>query len=209
MIDSFEFSKNAGGVLLALLLIVAPKTFIDIARQSHHGEITNGFTLPAATEAATPDAGGGGGAAPAGFDPAQVVASVATASAEDGAAAFKKCAACHSFEKGAASKAGPNLWGVLGRPHGSFPGFNYSEAMKGKGGDWTYTDLASFIHKPKDFVPGTKMIFAGVSDNGEVASLIAYIRTLSDSPPPLPEAAAPAAQPEAAPAQPEAAKPAP
>jgi cytochrome c len=213
MIDSFEFSKIAGGVLAALLLIFAPKTFIDIMRQSHHGEIKNGFTLPAATEAAAPSPGGGA-AAPAAFDPAQVAAAVATASPEEGAAAFKKCAACHSFEKGAASKAGPNLWGVLGRPHGSFPGFAYSEAMKSKGGDWTYSDLAQFIHKPKEFVPGTKMIFAGVADTGELASIIAYIRTLSDNPQPLPEAAPPpAAQPEAAPAeapaQPEAPKPAP
>ncbi len=199
MTDSFEYTKIAGGVLAALLVIFAPKTFIDTMRQLHHGEIKNGYTLPAATEAATPSPDGGT-AAPAAFDPAQVVASVATASPEDGAAAFKKCATCHSFEKGAASKAGPNLWGVLGRPHGSFEGFNYSEGMKGKSGDWTYSDLASFLHKPKDFVPGTKMIFAGVSDTGELASLIAYIRTLSDSPQPLPEAT---------PAQPEAPKPAP
>ncbi len=196
MIDSFEFTKIAGGVLAALLFIFAPKTLIDTVRQPHHGEITNGFTLPAATEAATPSPGGGA-ATPAAFDPAQVVATVATASPEDGAAAFKKCATCHSFEKGAAAKAGPNLWGVLGRPHGSFPGFGYSEAMKSKGGDWTYSDLAQFIHKPKDFVPGTKMIFAGVADTGELASIIAYIRTLSDNPPPLPEAAQSAAQPEA------------
>lgn len=204
MMDSFEFSKIAGGVLAALLLIFAPKTFIDTVRHSHHGEITNGYTLPAATEAAAPSPDGGG-AAPAAFDAAQVVASVATASPEDGAAAFKKCATCHSFEKGAASKAGPNLWGVLGRPHGSFDGFNYSEAMKSKSGDWTYSDLAHFIHKPKEFVPGTKMIFAGVADTGELASIIAYLRTLSDNPQPLPAAAAPAAQPEAAAPKPDAA----
>jgi cytochrome c len=188
MTDSFELTKMAGGVLAALLLIFAPKTFIDTVRQSHHhGEIAGGYKLPAAAQTDTaPEAGAAG---PAAFDPEQVVAALATAKPEDGAAAFKKCLTCHSAEKGAASKAGPNLWGVLGRPHGSFAGFGYSEAMKSKGGNWTYTDLASFIHKPKAFVPGTKMIFNGVSDLSEIANLVAFIRTLSDSPEPLPQSA--------------------
>lgn len=212
MVDSFELSKIAGGVLAALLVIFLPKTFMDLARQSH-GEITGGYTLPAPAEGggATPD----GGAAPAAFDPAQVVAALPAANPENAASTFKKCTACHSAEKGAASKAGPNLWGVLGRPHGSLADFKgYSEALKSKGGDWTYADLASFLHKPREWLPGTKMIFAGVSDTGELADLIAYIRNLSDSPLPLPEAqsAAPQPPPEGgeapeggqAPAQPEA-----
>lgn len=184
MMDSFEFTKIAGGVLMALLLIFLPKTFIDLAH--HHGPVEGGYTLPAPSETAAAPAAGGE-AAPAAFDPAKVAAAIATAKPENGAAAFKKCLACHTAEKGAASKAGPNLWGVLGRPHGSFPGFGYSEAMKSKGGDWTYSDLASFLHKPKAFVPGTKMVFAGVADSAELADLIAYIRTLSDNPPPLPQ----------------------
>jgi cytochrome c len=185
MMDSFELTKIAGGVLAALLLIVAPKTFIDLARHSSHGEIVGGYKLPAAAEqAAAPE---GGAPAPAAFDPASVVASLATAKPENASGTFKKCLACHSAEKGAASKAGPNLWGVLGRPHGSLADFKgYSEAMKTKGGDWTYTDLASFLHKPKAFIPGTKMIFNGVTDPVELADLVAYLRTLSDSPQPLP-----------------------
>ncbi|HEX2841913.1 cytochrome c family protein [Hyphomicrobium sp.] len=184
MMDSFELTKIAGGVLTALLLIFVPKTFIDLARHgSHH--IEGGFTLPAPTEAAAPAEGGSAQAAA--FDPAKVVAAIATAKPENASGTFKKCLGCHSAEKGAASKAGPNLWGVLGRPHGSFPGFGYSEAMKAKGGDWTYSDLAAFLHKPKQFLPGTKMIFNGVSDPQELADLLAYLRTLSDSPQPLPQ----------------------
>jgi cytochrome c len=184
MMDSFELTKIAGGVLAALLVIVAPKTFIDLAHHGHK-KIEGGYTLPVSEQAAAPAEGGA--AQPAAFDPAQVVAAVATAKPESGAGTFKKCLACHTAEKGAASKAGPNLWGVLGRPHASFPGFGYSEALKSKSGDWTYSDLASFLHKPKAFVPGTKMVFAGVSDTGELADLIAYIRTLSDNPAPLPQ----------------------
>lgn len=196
MLDSFELTKIASGVLLALLLIFVPKTFINIAQQSH-GEIEGGYTLPAPTEGGGAPAEGGG-AAPAGFDPAQVIAALPSANSDNGAATFKKCLACHSAQKDAASKAGPNLWGVLGRPHGSYPDFKgYSDAMKSKNVEWNYADLAHFLHKPREFMPGTKMIFAGVSDTGELADLIAYIRTLSDSPLPLPEASAPAAQPDA------------
>lgn len=185
MMDSFELTKIAGGVLAALLLIFVPKTFIDLARHgSHH--IEGGYKLPAATETGAP--GGGGAPQAAAFDPAKVVAAVATAKPENATGTFKKCLGCHSAEKGAASKVGPNLWGVLGRPHGSQADFKgYSEAMKSKGGDWTYADLAAFLHKPKQAVPGTKMVFNGVSDPQELADLIAYLRTLSDSPQPLPQ----------------------
>lgn len=192
MVDSFELSKIAGGVLAALLVIFLPKTFIDIARQPH-GEITGGYTLPAASEGGGPATDGA--AAPAAFDPAQVVAALPTANPENGKGTFRKCLACHSAEKGAASKAGPNLWGVLGRPHGGAEDFKgYSEALKSKGGDWTFADLAAFLHKPREWLPGTKMIFAGVADTGELADLVAYMRTLADSPLPLPEASGAAPQ---------------
>ncbi|WP_334146905.1 c-type cytochrome [Hyphomicrobium sp.] len=193
MMDTFEFSKIAGGILAALLVIFVPRTFIDIARQGHHGEIANGFTLPAATEEAASAPGGGGAAAPAAFDVSQVITALQTAKAEDGQAAFKKCQTCHTADAASGSKTGPNLWNVLGRERGTRADFTgYSDAMKSKTGAWTYEDLAHFLHKPKEFVPGTKMIFAGIADPGELAALIAYIRTLSDNPQPLPAAAAPA-----------------
>ncbi len=192
MMDSFEFSKIAGGVLAALLVIFVPRTFIDIARQGHH-EITNGFALPAATEEAASAPEGGGAAAPAAFDVSKVLAALKTAKPEDGKAIFKKCQACHTADATSGSKTGPNLWNVLGRERGTRADFTgYSDAMKTKTGKWTYEDLAHFLHKPKEFVPGTKMAFAGVSDPGDLASLIAYIRTLSDNPQPLPDGAAPA-----------------
>lgn len=209
MIDSFELTKIAGGVLAALLLIFAPKAALDIAGHGHSA-VTDGYTLPEPTLAAAPADGDGGEAAPAAFDPAQVVAALATANPANATGTFKKCVSCHTAEKDAASKAGPNLWGVLGREHGSVADFKgYSEAMKSKGGAWTYADLASFLHAPKAWLPGTRMVFAGVSDPTELADLIAYLRTLSDSPQPLPEVAAPASDsstqplPEAAPAAPE------
>jgi cytochrome c len=184
MMDSFEFTKFAAGVLMALLLIFGTKAAIEIAKSGHHHEVVGGFTLPAAApEGAAPaDAA----KPPAAFDPAAVVAMIKTAKPEDAAGTFKKCAGCHSYEKGAANKVGPDLWGIVGRKKGGVEFSGYSEAMKTKGGEWTYTDLAQFIHSPKTFVPGTKMMFAGVSDPQDLANVIAYLRTLSDSPAALP-----------------------
>jgi cytochrome c len=186
MIDSFEFSKIAGAVLAALLVIFVPKTIIDMRLQGHH-EVKGGFTLPAATEQATAPGATDAAAAPAAFDAAKVVASIGAANAENGKGIFKKCQTCHTADKTAGSKAGPNLWGVVGRARGTRADFSgYSEAMKTKGGEWTFADLAGFVHSPKGWLPGTKMVFPGISDPGELADLLAYVRTLSDSPAPLP-----------------------
>jgi cytochrome c len=67
---------------------------------------------------------------------------------------------------------------VVGRPKAGHAAFNYSEALKAKGGDWTPADLAAFIHDPKEFVPGTKMIFPGVKDSTDLSDLLAYLDTL-------------------------------
>ena len=200
MMDSFELNKIAGGVLLALLLIFVPKTLIN--ELSHHGPVTGGYELPQPDGAAPAD-GGEPAAAPKGFDPADVVALVGDASPDDGKAAFRACVACHSAEKGAASKAGPNLYGVLGRALGTVGDFGgYSDAIKSKGGEWTYEALAEFLHAPRSYLPGTRMVFNGIADNATLADLIAYLRSLADSPAPLPEPApAAAAPPAAAPAE--------
>jgi cytochrome c len=113
---------------------------------------------------------------------------LAKADPAKGQALTKVCATCHSFEKGAAAKVGPDLYGVVGRPKGSAAGFSYSDAMKAKGGDWTFADLDSFITSPKTFVSGTKMGFGGEPDAGKRADIIVYLRTLSDAPVPLPAA---------------------
>jgi cytochrome c len=112
---------------------------------------------------------------------------LADASAEEGEGEARACAACHSFEQGGAAKVGPPLWGVVGRPIGSEGGFSYSEALAGKGGEWTYENLSHFLTNPKEWAPGTKMAFAGIDDSQDRANVILYLRSLSDSPPPLPE----------------------
>jgi cytochrome c len=115
---------------------------------------------------------------------------LAQASPEKGASQAKKCAACHSEEKGGPIKIGPPLWGVVGRDIASVEGFEYSEALRSKEAEkWTFDNLFAFIHSPREWAPGTKMTFAGIKSPADRADLLVYLRTLSDQPPPLPEVA--------------------
>ena len=97
----------------------------------------------------------------------------------------KVCQPCHTFEKGGVNKLGANLWGVVGRPKFD-SGFNYSAAMKAKGGDWTIPELNDFLANPLGYIPGTTMTFAGLPRPQERADVITYLNTLSDDPKPLP-----------------------
>lgn len=121
------------------------------------------------------------------FDAEAVVALLARANAEEGAATFKTCWACHTSEKGEPAVIGPNLWGVVGRPKAGEPGYRYSEALKAKGGTWSYEALAELIHNPRTFAPGTSMAFRGIEENARIANLLAYLRTLADDPAALPK----------------------
>lgn len=178
--DSFELNKVAGAVLGALLFAVGSGF---VAELIYHPKPAGnaGYPLPepepkaAASEAAAPKA-----------EP--IAVRLASADAEKGKAGSKACAACHSFEKGGPNKVGPHLWDVVERQKAHEPGFEYSGALKEKGGTWTFDDLDHFLENPKGWVKGTKMAFAGIGSPTERANVIAYLRTLSDSPKPLPAA---------------------
>jgi cytochrome c len=118
-----------------------------------------------------------------------IEALLASASAERGQAAAKQCQACHTFEKGGPNRVGPNLWGVVGRQRASEAGFNYSAAMKAKGGNWTFDELNKFLANPRGYIQGTAMTFAGLSRESQRADVIAYLNAQSDSPQPMPKAA--------------------
>jgi cytochrome c len=192
--DSFEFNKIAGGVLSALLFIFGvPELYAMV--QGHGGHATNmGFELPMPKD--TGGAAAGGAPAADAFSFAKVAAALPNASADSGKDVFKACTQCHTGEKGGANKLGPNLFGIVGRDIGKHAGFTYSPAVAEKGGQWTWEHLVEYLHNPKEYIPGNRMSYAGVKDVAEMADLLAYLRTLSDSPVALPAvpAAAPAAE---------------
>ena len=112
---------------------------------------------------------------------------LAKADAKKGEQDAKVCLTCHNFEKGAGPKIGPPLYGVVGRPVASIPGFAYSDSLKSVGGDWTYEKINQMITDPKSVAPGTKMTFPGESDPQKRADILAYLQTLSASPVPFPK----------------------
>ena len=114
-----------------------------------------------------------------------IMALFASASAAEGAKVFKKCAACHSIKEGGANKIGPALWGVLGRPAGSVPGYKYSKAMAAHGKNWSFEEMNGFLIKPKDWIKGTKMSFAGLRSAKDRAAVILYMNENSSNPLPL------------------------
>lgn len=180
--DTFELAKIAGAVLSALLVIVGFRTMLEIVEESRPQE-KPGFTLPLPAEQTPAAQPGAGAAVPApvalpAFEPAAVVKASADGNVQNGATTFKKCQACHDGTRGGPNKVGPNLWGIVGRPKAAHEGFNYSDALKSKGGNWTPEDLVSFVHAPKTFAPGTKMLFPGIPDATDLADLLAYLNTL-------------------------------
>ncbi|HEY3639248.1 MAG TPA: cytochrome c family protein [Rhizomicrobium sp.] len=102
----------------------------------------------------------------------------AAGDAERGAALFNRCYICHSNTKGAANRMGPNLFGVVGRKAGTYPGFAYSPAMKKAGFVWTVDKLDTYLADPQKLVPGNNMPLAGITDAGQRADIAAYLATL-------------------------------
>jgi cytochrome c len=181
--DSFELNKILGAVLSTCLVLL-------VTSFAAHAIFAPVMPAKPGFEIAVKEDASHGGAKEAAAPSEPIEKLLQTASVEKGTAAAKKCAACHTFEKGGPNRVGPNLFNVLNEPKGAGRGgFNFSAAMKGKGGTWTYDDLNKFLANPKAFIPGTAMGFAGISKDSERADVIAYLRSLSDSPAPLPTAA--------------------
>ena len=182
--DSFELNKILGAILGTCLVLLVT-SFTASALFAPVKPEKPGFAIAAKEE------GGGGKEAAAAAAPSEPIEKLLqTASVEKGQAAAKVCQTCHTFDKGGPNRVGPNLYGVVGDHRGEGRGgFNFSAAMKAKGGTWSIDDLNKFIANPKGFIPGTAMGFAGIQKDSQRADVIAYLNSLSDSPKPLPTAA--------------------
>jgi cytochrome c len=128
--------------------------------------------------AVTEAAGGGAPAAPAPLPDWGTV--LKTADVAAGQTVFAKCQSCHVDAQGAAFTIGPNLYGVVGRQVASYPGYQYSDAMKDHAkqtSNWTYDGLFTYLESPQSVVPGTKMTFIGLKPSQDRVNLIAYLRS--------------------------------
>jgi cytochrome c len=188
--NSFELNKILGAILGTCLVILA----LNIAAGAIFAPekpAKPGYVITVKAEA-------GGEKAAAAPKAAPLPERLAKASVDKGKATAKQCEACHTFAKGGPNRVGPNLWNIVGSGRGEGRGgFNFSAAMKAKGGQWTYDELDKFLTDPRGYISGTAMTFAGVKNDQQRADVIAYLHTLSDNPQPLPTAAAQSAPAEA------------
>lgn len=195
--DSFEWNKIIGAVLGTVIFIFVVRLVAEHVYEPEHPE-KPGYIVEGVIE--TPAAGGA--AAPAEEPMPDWGTVLASANVGNGKSLEGRCSQCHDVTKGGPNKIGPNLFGIVDRPRASHAGFAYSSAMKGKPGPWNYDELFKFLKSPAIDIPGTKMSFAGIRSAQDRIDLIAYLRTLADSPAPIPapKPAAAAAPAEAAPA---------
>ena len=179
-----SYFNSAAGAFLGILFVLM--TLSIVSEGIYHAEApeTAGFAIEVAESS-------GDAAAPAESAAPELIAPLlASADAARGEAVFKKCAACHSNDAASANKVGPGLWNIVNRPVAAHEGFKYSAAMTefAQGGSvvWDYEHLSGFLAAPKSYIKGTAMGFAGVKKIEERADLLAYLRTLGDTPAPLP-----------------------
>jgi len=178
--DSFELNKILGAILGACLVLLITN-FTANALFAPQMPAKPGFVIAVNAPAKK--------ATTAPKKAVSIETLLQTASAQKGKAIANVCKVCHTLAKGEPNHVGPNLWGIVGDKRGEDRhGFNFSAAMKAKGGTWTYDDLNKFLTNPKAFIPGTAMGFAGIQKDSQRADVIAYLRTLSDKPEPLPTA---------------------
>lgn len=178
--SGFEWNKVMGAILLAGL--VASLAGFVSREAVHPTELKENAYVVEVAE----DAGASSAAAPKDTGPADIKPMLAKADVAKGQKLSSKCVSCHNFEEGGAAKVGPDLYNIVGAKQAS-KDFAYSAAMKAKTGTWTYDELNHWLYDPKGYAPGTKMTYVGMKKDDERADLIAWLRTLSPSPVPLPK----------------------
>ena len=180
--SGLEVNKIIASIIFAVLIVTLIGHFGDLLIDTeHHDQKETAYKIDV-EESAT--AGGTVTKKEEIIEP--ISALLASASMDNGEKLFKKCATCHNYEKGSANKVGPNLWNLINRPKANVEGFAYSKALAEYGGEWGYEELAEFLYKPKKYIKGTKMNFAGLKKVKDRADLVYFLREHSDNPAPLP-----------------------
>jgi cytochrome c len=181
--SGFEINKILASILVAIIIFVIIGFVGNFIVKINHNE-----SLVKAYKIDLPEASTDSAMKKATNDEMfeSISALLASASLEKGEKIFKKCVSCHNYKKGSKSKIGPNLWDLINRPKANVSGFAYSNSLSEYGGKWTFEELNAFLYKPKEYISGTKMNFAGLKDVEDRANLILWLRKQSDNPIPLP-----------------------
>jgi len=182
--DSWEWNKIAGAVLGTLMFVLVVSFIADGVFDSPQPK-TPGYAVEVPEEQTASAATAAQPAAEAMPDFGAVLPKADLAHGKEVSA---RCEQCHDLSKGGPNKIGPNLWGLVGRPRASHAGFDYSSAMSANHDPWTFDKLFTFLKAPQADVAGTKMSFAGLRSANDRIDLLAYLRTQSDSPAPIPPA---------------------
>lgn len=184
--NSFELNKIFGAILGTLVFVMGVGF---IAEEIYHPIENRGATylLP------EPEESDSGAAAPEVAQVDSIAVRMQTATVEAGERLINRCQSCHDYSAANANRTGPGIHDVVGQQIAHHDGFAYSDILNeyGASGEvWDYANLDEFLASPRTFAPGTKMTFAGLSNPMDRANLIAFLRSLSDDPYPLPEAEA-------------------
>ena len=177
--NSFEINKIIAAIILTIVIVFGVNKLADVIYYVKAPE-DNTYNIVTETKEISK------GDTVKTEDDINISALLALGNIDHGKMIFKKCAACHSASKGGGNKIGPALWGVIGRKAGSIGDYKYSKAMSGFGKTWDFEGMNTFLIKPKDYVKGTKMAYAGLKKGKDRASIILYLNEQGDSPLPLP-----------------------
>jgi cytochrome c len=178
--DSFELNKIVAAVLMVALLVIGigklSNAIFHVEKPKTPGyavEVEQATTVLSSTKAAVEEK-------------IDIVALMAMGDVASGEKIFKKCAACHSINKGGKNNIGPALYNVVERKVGGVANYKYSKALATYEKNWTFEELNGFLKKPAKYIRGTKMAYAGLRKEKDRASVIKYLNQNSDNPIPLP-----------------------
>ena len=178
--DSFELNKIIAAVLMVALLVIGLDKIADVAFHVKKPEIP-GYKIEVESQLASTTSKVAEVA-----EKIDITTVMALGDIASGEKIFKKCAACHSINKGGKNKIGPALYNVVGRAVGGVDDYKYSKTLASYGKEWTFEELNGFLQKPASYLKGTKMSYAGLRKEKDRASIIKYLNQNSDSPKLLP-----------------------